>query len=128
MPTLQRVIPLLAYQDIAAAHDFLVRAFGFVSGVVHRTSDGVAVHGEVRAGDAPLWLHRVAAESHLDSPRGVDVANSGLVVHVDVSMPTSSSPGLRVHASTASRSISRTVNVNMERAISRAIAGTLQRR
>jgi uncharacterized glyoxalase superfamily protein PhnB len=83
MPTFERIIPLLTYQDIAAAHDFLVRAFGFVSGGVHRNAEGHAVHGEVRAGDATIWLHRVTAEHHLDSPLATDVANSGLVVYVD---------------------------------------------
>ena len=83
MPTFSRVIPLLTYQDIPAAHDFLVRAFGFESGGVHRTPEGQAVHGEVRAGAAAIWLHRVTAEHELDSPRTADVANSGLVVQVD---------------------------------------------
>jgi uncharacterized glyoxalase superfamily protein PhnB len=83
MPTIERITPVLTYQDIPAAHDFLVRAFGFVSGGIHRTPEGGAVHGEVRAGDAAIWLHRVTAEHHLDSPLAVDVANSGLVVHVD---------------------------------------------
>src|SRR5262245_54717603 len=83
MATFERVIPLLTYQDIGAAHDFLVHAFGFASGGVHRTPDGQAVHGEVRAGEAAIWLHRVTAEHHLDSPVAVDMANSGLVVQVD---------------------------------------------
>jgi uncharacterized glyoxalase superfamily protein PhnB len=81
--TFRRVIPVLTCQDIPAAHDFLVRAFGFESGGVHRTPEGQAVHGEVRAADAAIWLHRVAPEHQLDSPRAVDVANSGLVVQVD---------------------------------------------
>jgi MerR family transcriptional regulator, thiopeptide resistance regulator len=72
MATFERVIPLLTYQDISAAHDFLVHAFGFASGGVHRTPDGQAVHGEVRAGDVAIWLHRVTAEHDHDSPRGVD--------------------------------------------------------
>ena len=83
MPTFERVIPVLTYQDIAAAHDFLVRAFGFVSGGIHRNPEGQAVHGEVRVGDAAIWLHRVTAEHQLESPLAIDVANSGLVVHVD---------------------------------------------
>jgi uncharacterized glyoxalase superfamily protein PhnB len=83
MPAFGRTIPVLTCRDIAAAHDFLVRAFGFESGGVQRTKDGEAVHGEVRAGDAIIWLHRVAAEHGLESPRGVDVSNSGLVVEVD---------------------------------------------
>jgi MerR family transcriptional regulator, thiopeptide resistance regulator len=83
MPSVERITPLLTYQDIAAAHDFLVRAFGFASGGVHRTPDGQAVHGEVHAGESTIWLHRVAAEHQLDSPLHADVGNSGLVVHVD---------------------------------------------
>jgi uncharacterized glyoxalase superfamily protein PhnB len=83
MPTFERIIPLLTYQDIPAAHDFLVRAFGFVSGGVHRNPEGQAVHGEVRAGEATIWLHRVTTEHDLDSPLSADVANSGLVVYVD---------------------------------------------
>jgi GrpB-like predicted nucleotidyltransferase (UPF0157 family) len=83
MPTFERVIPVLTYRDIPSAHDFLVRAFGFAAGGVHRTPEGQPIHGEVRVGDAPVWLHRVDAEHHLDSPCAVDVATSGLVVHVD---------------------------------------------
>ena len=83
MPTIERIIPLLTYQDIPAAHDFLVRAFGFAPGGVQRSPEGQPVHAEVRAGDATIWLHRVSAEHQLDSPLSVDVANAGLVVEVD---------------------------------------------
>jgi uncharacterized glyoxalase superfamily protein PhnB len=83
MPTFRRVIPVLTYEDIAAAHDFLVRAFGFEPGGVHRTASGEAIHGEVRVGDAPIWLHRVTEEHHLASPQSIDVANTGLAVQVD---------------------------------------------
>jgi uncharacterized glyoxalase superfamily protein PhnB len=83
MPNIEQIIPVLTYQDIPAAHDFLVQAFGFAPGGVHRSPDGQAVHGEVRAGTAAIWLHRVTAEHHLDSPAAVDVANAGLVVRVD---------------------------------------------
>lgn len=82
MPTFERVIPILVYEDIPAAHDFLVEAFGFASGGVERNADGRPVHAEVRAGDAVIWLHRVALELHLASPRSTPVASSGLVVHV----------------------------------------------
>jgi uncharacterized glyoxalase superfamily protein PhnB len=83
MPRFERVIPVLTYHDIPAAHDFLVSAFGFDGGGVSRDAEGRPTHGEVRAGDAPIWLHRVTAEHGLDSPRASDVAHSGLVVHVD---------------------------------------------
>ena len=82
MPTFDRVIPLLVYRDIQAAHDFLVRAFGFESGGVERGGDGQPVHGEVRAGGTAIWLHRVTAEHALGSPTGVDTAGAGIVVFV----------------------------------------------
>jgi len=83
MSDFERVIPVLTYQDIQAAHDFLVNAFGFNGGGVHRNAEGQPIHGEVRAGDAPIWLHRVTAEHRLNSPLASDVANSGLFVYVD---------------------------------------------
>ena len=83
MPTFERIIPVLTYQDIPAAHDFLDHAFGFDAGGIHRNADGQPIHGEVRVGDTPIWLHRVTADHKLDSPLAADVANSGLFVHVD---------------------------------------------
>jgi uncharacterized glyoxalase superfamily protein PhnB len=80
--TIERIIPLLVYEDIQAAHDFLVTAFGFASGGVERDADGHVVHAEVRLGENPIWLHRVTAEAELASPRGQRDARSGLVVHV----------------------------------------------
>src|SRR5688572_16478554 len=80
---IQRVIALLVYEDIPAAHDFLVDAFGFAPGLIHRDGEGRAVHGEVRAGDLLIWLHRAAAELRMASARALPAASSGLVVHVD---------------------------------------------
>ncbi|MGQ0733792.1 MAG: VOC family protein [Acidobacteriota bacterium] len=77
-----RVIPVLVYQDIPAAHDFLVAAFGFDAGGVEHTPDGEAVHGEVRVGDTTIWLHRVTAAHGLDAPSRVNMAGGGIVVHV----------------------------------------------
>jgi MerR family transcriptional regulator, thiopeptide resistance regulator len=83
MPDRARVIPVLTYQDIPAAHDFLVDAFGFQGGGVSSDAEGTPFHGEVSTGDAIIWLHRVTAEHRLDSPRAHDVANAGLFVYVD---------------------------------------------
>ena len=69
-------------EDIPAAHDFLVDAFGFTSGGIHRTPEGQAIHAEVRTGDVVIWLHRVAAELKLASPHSMPAASSGLVVYV----------------------------------------------
>ena len=43
------LIPVVAYQDIRAAHDFLVDVLGFSSGGVVEDGDGNVIHGEVRA-------------------------------------------------------------------------------
>lgn len=82
MSNFERIIPVLTYQDIPAAHDFLVHAFGFNGGGVYRIAEGQPI-GEVRAGDATIWLHRVTAEHRLNSPLASDVANSGLFLYVD---------------------------------------------
>ena len=83
MPTFERIIPLLVYEDIPAAHDFLVNAFGFEPGGVERNGQGQAVHGEVRAGRSTIWLHRATEEHRLASPRVANMSHCGLVVHVD---------------------------------------------
>ena len=83
MDKTQRLIPILVCADIAAAHDFLVNTFGFASGGIHRAPDGKAVHAEVHVGDLVVWLHRVATELKLESPRSMPTATSGLVVYVD---------------------------------------------
>jgi MerR family transcriptional regulator, thiopeptide resistance regulator len=76
------VIPVLVYEDIEGAHDYLVRVFGFTSGGLHRTDDGTVVHGEVRNGDAAIWLHAVTAEHEMASPRGAGASHGGLEVMV----------------------------------------------
>lgn len=76
------VIPVLVYEDIEAAHEYLVRVFGFTSGGLHRADDGTVVHGEVRNGDAPIWLHAVTAEHEMASPRGAGASHGGLEVMV----------------------------------------------
>jgi uncharacterized glyoxalase superfamily protein PhnB len=75
------VIPVLVYEDIEAAHDFLVRVFGFTADGVERTPDGTVEHGEVRLGEARIWLHRATGD--LASPQVLSQLNGGLVVHVD---------------------------------------------
>jgi MerR family transcriptional regulator, thiopeptide resistance regulator len=76
------VIPVLVYEDIAAAHDYLVRVFGFTSGGLHRAPDGTVVHGEVRNGEAAIWLHRVTPEHEMASPREAAASHGGLEVMV----------------------------------------------
>jgi len=69
------VVPILVYENIEAAHDYLIGTFGFTSGGLHRLDDGTVVHGEVRLRDGVVWLHRVTHEHGLDAPR--DAMNHG---------------------------------------------------
>lgn len=82
MSSPERVIPLLVYRDIQAAHDFLVEAFGFEAGGVDLGPDGQPVHGEVHCGGTEIWLHRVTSEHGMASPQTVDMTGSGIVVQV----------------------------------------------
>jgi AraC-like DNA-binding protein/uncharacterized glyoxalase superfamily protein PhnB len=77
------IVPVLVYEDIEAGHDYLVRTFGFTSGGLHRIDDGSVVHGEVRMGKCAIWLHRVAPESEMASPRDAAASHGGLSVLVD---------------------------------------------
>src|SRR6516162_3634438 len=93
------VIPVLVYENIQAAHDFLIRAFGFTSGGIFRTDDGTVVHAEVRAGDCPIWLHRVTEEHEMASPKGARGSHGGLEVlvpAVDVHFAKAKDAGARI--------------------------------
>lgn len=93
------VIPILVYHDIEAAHDFLVGVFGFSSGGLHRSADGTVVHGEVRLGEEPIWLHMVTAEHDMCSPQGTTGSHGGLSVivdDVDVHYARSKAAGARI--------------------------------
>ncbi len=78
----QPITPVLVCEDIQAEHDFLVRAFDFEPGGVTRGGDGDPVHGEVRAGGAAIWLHRVSPEHQLAAPGSLSACGGGLVVDV----------------------------------------------
>jgi uncharacterized glyoxalase superfamily protein PhnB len=77
------IIPVLVYEDIEAAHDFLVGTFGFTSGGLFRTDDGTVIHGEVRMGDAAVWLHAVTEDHQMVSPHGSAQSHGGLEVIVE---------------------------------------------
>jgi uncharacterized glyoxalase superfamily protein PhnB len=79
----QNIVPLLIYQDIAAAQAFLVRAFGFEPGILERDREGNVVHGEVSIGGSAIWMHRATVEHGLASPKGLAAVSSGVVVLID---------------------------------------------
>lgn len=76
-------ISLLVYEDIAAAHDYLVRVFGLGAGRIERDEEGTVIHAEVDAGDGVIWLHRVAPEFRLVSPKTVGSATGTTAVMVE---------------------------------------------
>jgi uncharacterized glyoxalase superfamily protein PhnB len=81
--TPQRIIAVLVYADIAAAHDFLVDTFGFRSGGLHHDDDGQVVHGEVSQDGETIWLPRVAPDHGLRGVAELGSATSMLNVFVD---------------------------------------------
>jgi uncharacterized glyoxalase superfamily protein PhnB len=82
-----------------AAPQLSVRRAGFASGGLHRTEDGTVVHGEVRMGDAAVWLHAVAEEHEMATPRGSTQSHGGLeliVEDVDAHYARSKAAGARI--------------------------------
>lgn len=95
----QPITPLLVYADLPAAHDFLVRAFGFTPGGVVYSSDQEPIHAEVAIGGSTIWLHRAAAEHQL-APAGSLPAQSGglavVVLDVDAHHRNASAAGATI--------------------------------
>ena len=80
-PAVHSTTALLVYDDLERAHDYLVRVFGLTPGELERNAEGTVVHGEVRAGDQVIWLHR-AAEDY-QSPQTLGGVTGMTVVVVD---------------------------------------------
>ena len=83
MPTpTERVIPVLVDEDLPAAHDCLVSAFGFAPGGVEHDGEGNPVHAEIYLGEQAIWLHRAVPDMELGPPVRAEVVQGGVVVHV----------------------------------------------
>jgi MerR family transcriptional regulator, thiopeptide resistance regulator len=80
-PAIRGTTGLLVYDDLAAAHDYIVRVFGLTAGPLERDASGRVVHAEVRAGDQVIWLHPAARE--YQSPRTLGGVSAMTVVAVD---------------------------------------------
>jgi DNA-binding transcriptional MerR regulator/uncharacterized glyoxalase superfamily protein PhnB len=72
---------LLVYDDLAAAHDYIVSVYGLASAGIERDSGGRVFHAEVRAGDQVIMLH--PSGDGLQSPRSLGAVTSMTVVTVD---------------------------------------------
>lgn len=72
---------LLVYDDLAAAHDYLVRVYGLEPGRVERDDGGHPVYAEVRAGDRTIMLHHVGPG--YQSPRSLGAVSGMTAISVD---------------------------------------------
>ena len=72
---------LLVYDDLPAAHTYLVDTFGLTAGCLERDPDGLTVHGELFAGDQSIWLH--PSSNGYRSPRELGGVSSMIVIAVD---------------------------------------------
>lgn len=71
---------LLVYDDLRAAHDYIVRVYGLASGGIGQAPDG-QLHAEVRAGDQIIMLH--PSGERYRSPRSLGAVTSMTIVTVD---------------------------------------------
>lgn len=72
---------LLVYDDVAAAHAYLIDTFGLTAGALELGPDRRAVHGELFAGDQAIWLHPSAAS--YQSPKRLGAVSSMVAVGVE---------------------------------------------
>ena len=63
----QAITPMLSYEDVAAAADWLVRVFGFREELRYEDSAGRATHVELRLGDGAVMLGNPSAR--YESPK-----------------------------------------------------------
>ena len=81
--SLQSSISILVYRDLGTAHEWLTRVFGLTPGPLELDERGDAVHGQVLAGDAVIWLHPQSAEYALASPATLGSASGSVAVMVE---------------------------------------------
>ena len=73
---------LLMYDDVDAAHEYLVEVFGLASGQVWTSGEGVTQYREVRAGEQVIGLHPAGAKT-FQSPRSAGTVTGTTVISVD---------------------------------------------
>jgi len=81
--TVDRRIAILVYEDIEAAHEYLIRVYGFGPGELMRDPDGNVVHGQIQAGDGEFWLHTESEPFGLKSPNHLGGASGTMAIMVD---------------------------------------------
>lgn len=81
-PTVHDTTGLLMYDDIDAAHEYIVAVFGLAAGPVWKSVEGVTEYREVRAGEQVIGLHPAGGKAYR-SPRSVNGVTGTTVISVD---------------------------------------------
>jgi uncharacterized glyoxalase superfamily protein PhnB len=76
-----RIAPYLLYEDVDAAVEFLVTAFGFTREVRLAGPDGKAMHAEVRLGDGVVMMGRPGEDYR--NPKHLGGVTQLVYVYVD---------------------------------------------
>jgi uncharacterized glyoxalase superfamily protein PhnB len=77
-----QIIPYLFYDDVAAAVEFLVRAFGFSEQMRTATPSG-GVHAQVKLGDQIVMLGQGGWDKGHATPSVLGRVTSGVFVYLD---------------------------------------------
>lgn len=80
---MQRIVPMLSYEDAAAAIEFLTQAFGFEERFRMAMPDGRIGHAELALGDAVVMLASEWPAGGIVSPKRLQFVHSQLYVQVD---------------------------------------------
>ncbi len=83
MSEMQRVFPYLAYEDAAAAVEWLCRVFGFERVDVQTIPDGRIVHAALSLQGGQIMLASLFEGGDYRSPNGLDALPSHVLIHVD---------------------------------------------
>jgi uncharacterized glyoxalase superfamily protein PhnB len=78
-----RLSPLLTYNDIPAALDWLAEAFGFERRMAMPGPDGSIMHAEMTIADAVVMLGPASEEEARKSPADLGAVSQSLYVFVD---------------------------------------------
>jgi uncharacterized glyoxalase superfamily protein PhnB len=81
--TIEKHISILVYADLHAAFHHLIDVFGLGPGEMTFDADDHAVHAELEAGNAVVWLHPESTDFGLASPRTVGTSTAMVAVMVD---------------------------------------------
>jgi uncharacterized glyoxalase superfamily protein PhnB len=76
------IIPYLFYDDVGAAVEFLVRAFGFVEQMRVGTPRG-GVHAQAKLGDQLVMLGQGTTDKSHATPQTLGRVTSGVFVYLD---------------------------------------------